>query len=59
VEASIAPTDFEGDRGRIEAQLLLGQYSNSVRDYARVTAVAAPVHPDAQATILNGYAAFP
>jgi tetratricopeptide (TPR) repeat protein len=51
------PTDVEGYRGRIEAQLLLGQYSNSVRDYARVTAVVTPVHPDAQATILNGYAA--
>ena len=52
-----APTEVEGYRGRIEAQLLLGQYSNSVRDYARVTAVVAPVHPDAQATILAGYAA--
>jgi tetratricopeptide (TPR) repeat protein len=52
-----APTEVEGYRGRIEAQLLLGQYSNSVRDYARVTAVVTPVHPDAQATILAGYAA--
>jgi hypothetical protein len=52
-----APTEVEGYRGRIEAQLLLGQYSNSVRDYARVTAVVTPVHPDAQAIILAGYAA--
>ena len=51
------PTGVEGDRGRIEAQLLLGQYSNSFRDYARVTAVVTPVHPDAEATILAGYAA--
>ena len=49
------PTGVEGYRGRIEAQLLLGQYSNSVRDYARVTAVVTPVHPDAQTTILAGY----
>jgi tetratricopeptide (TPR) repeat protein len=51
------PTEVEGYRGRIEAQLLVGQYSNSVRDYARVTAVVTPVHPDAQTTILAGYAA--
>jgi tetratricopeptide (TPR) repeat protein len=51
------PTGVEGYRGRIEAQLLLGQYSNSARDFARVTAVVAPVHPDAQTTILAGYAA--
>ena len=51
------PTEVEGYRGRIEAQLLLGQYSNSVRDYARVTAVVTPVHPDAQTTILASYAA--
>jgi len=51
------PTGVEGYRGRIEAQLLLGQYSNSFRDYARVTAVVTPVHPDAQSIILAGYAA--
>ena len=51
------PTEVEGYRGRIEAQLLLGQYSNSFRDYARVTAVVTPLHPDAQATIMAGYAA--
>jgi tetratricopeptide (TPR) repeat protein len=50
------PTGVEGYRGRIEAQLLLGQYSDSFRDYARVTAVVEPVHPDAQATILASYA---
>ena len=52
-----APTLVEGYRGRIEAQLLLGQYSNAFRDYARVTALVEPVDPDAQATILAGYAA--
>ena len=51
------PTEVEGYRGRIEAQLLLGEYSNSFGDYARLTAVVTPVHPDAQTTILTGYAA--
>src|SRR5262245_6578958 len=51
------PTGVEGYRGRIEAQLLLGQYSNAFRDYARVTAVVTPVHPDAESVILAGYAA--
>ena len=51
------PTEIEGYRGRIEAQLLLGEYSNSMRDYARVTAVVTPLHPDAQAIILASYAA--
>ena len=49
------PTEVEGYRGRIEAQLLLGQYSNAFRDYARVTAVVTPVHPDAEANIMAGY----
>lgn len=51
-----APTEVEGYRGRIEAQLLLGEYSNAVRDYARVTAFVLPAHPEAQSTILGGYA---
>lgn len=51
------PTGVEGYRGRIEARLLLGLYSDAFGDYARVTAVVTPVHPDAQATILAGYAA--
>ena len=51
------PTGVDGYRGRIEAELLLGRYSDSVRDYARVTAFVEPVHPDAQSTILGGYAA--
>src|SRR5690349_6844593 len=32
------PTAVEGYRGRIEAQLLLGKYSDALGDYARVTA---------------------
>jgi tetratricopeptide (TPR) repeat protein len=50
-----APTEVEGYRGRIEAELLLGQYSNAVRDYARLTAFAEPVHPDARNIIVGGY----
>lgn len=50
------PASVDGYRGRIEAQLLLDRYSDAVRDYARVTAFVLPVHPDAQDTILEGYA---
>jgi tetratricopeptide (TPR) repeat protein len=49
------PTAAEGYRGRIEAELLLGRYSDAVGDYARVTAYVLPLHPDADATILAGY----
>ena len=51
------PTEVEGYRGRIEAELLLGRYSDAVRDYTRVTALVEPVHPDAGQTIYAGYAA--
>jgi tetratricopeptide (TPR) repeat protein len=51
------PTEVEGYRGRIEAELLLGRYSDAVRDYQRVIAFVLPVHPDAKNTILAGYAA--
>ena len=51
------PTAVEGYRGRIEAELLLGQYSEAVRDYARVTAFVLPAHLDAETTIEAGYAA--
>lgn len=51
------PTDVEGYRGRIEASLLLGRYASAVGDYARITALVLPVHPDAHQTILDGYAA--
>jgi len=50
------PTEVEGYRGRIEAELLLGQYSNALGDNARITAFVLPVHPDAKNTIFAGYA---
>ena len=49
------PTEVEGYRGRIEAKLLLGRYSDALADYARVTAFVVPVHPDAHMTIRAGY----
>jgi hypothetical protein len=51
------PSGVEGYRGRIEAELLLGRYSDALSDYGRVTAQVLPVHPDARATILAGYSA--
>jgi hypothetical protein len=51
------PAEVEGYRGRIEAQLLLGAYSDAMRDYGRLTVRVLPVHPDAASTILAGYAA--
>ena len=54
---TIDPTALDGYRGRIEAELMLGQFSNAVRDYARVTAFVQPVHPDAQQIIVAGYKA--
>jgi tetratricopeptide (TPR) repeat protein len=50
------PTEVEGYRGRIEAELLLGRYSDAVRDYARITVLVLPVHPDAENTMVDGYA---
>ena len=52
-----APTEVEGYRGRAEAKLFLGRYADALADYARVTAVVEPVHPDAKQTIKAGYAA--
>ena len=51
------PTAVAGYRGRIEAELMLGRFSDAVRDYTRVFAVVEPVHPDARVTIYDGYAA--
>ena len=51
------PTDVDGYRGRIEAQLLLGLYSDALRDYTRVTAYVLPVQPDAANVISTSYAA--
>ena len=49
------PDEVEGYRGRIEARLLLGKYSDALSDYARITALVLPVHPDAGQSILAGY----
>ena len=49
------PTEAEGYRGRAEAQLLLGRYSDAMRDYGLVTAFVVPVHPDAVEVIFAGY----
>jgi Tfp pilus assembly protein PilF len=51
------PTAVEGYRGRIEAQLMLGRFSDALRDYTRLTAFALPVHPDAAQVIIAGYQA--
>ena len=49
------PTAVEGYRGRIEALVLLGRYSDAVRDSGRVTALVLPVHPDGWDTIRAHY----
>jgi tetratricopeptide (TPR) repeat protein len=50
------PTAIEGYRGRIEAELMTGRFSDAVRDYARgVNAFVVPVHPDAEQVIVDGY----
>ena len=52
-----APTEVEGYRGRAEASLLLGRFSDAYHDYyAGITAFVLPVHPDAVKTIYAGYA---
>jgi tetratricopeptide (TPR) repeat protein len=51
------PTGVEGYRGRIEAELLLGRYSDALGDYGRVTTDVLPVNPDAREIIFAGYAA--
>jgi tetratricopeptide (TPR) repeat protein len=52
----LQPTEVEGYRGRIEAEVLMGRYSDAVQDYQRVMAFVVPAHPDAEATIVDGYA---
>ncbi len=54
---SAQPTEVDGYRGRAEAELMLGRYSDALRDLARVIAFVEPVHPDAAATIHDGYEA--
>src|SRR5262245_6820338 len=52
-----APTEVEGYRGRIEAEVLLTRYSDAVRDYQKVAAYVLPVHPEATQTIYDHYEA--
>lgn len=50
------PTEVAGYRGRIEAELLIGRYSDAVLDGVQLNRIVVPVHPDAAATIYAGYA---
>jgi tetratricopeptide (TPR) repeat protein len=50
------PAGVDGYRGRIEAEVLLGRYSDGVTDYQRVMAFVVPIDPGAETTILAGYA---
>src|SRR5262249_31548027 len=54
---SASPTEVEGYRGRIEAEVLQARYSDGARDEQRIPAFVLPVHPDAEATIVAGYTA--
>src|SRR5262245_28243845 len=51
------PTGVEGYRGRMEASVLLGRYSDGLADYTLMTIFVEPIHPDFKQTILAGYAA--
>ena len=50
------PTSVDGHRGRMEALVLLGRYSDAVLDGVHLNAVVVPAHPDAERTIVAGYA---
>lgn len=49
------PLELDAYRGRAEAELRLGLYSDAMRDYARITAVVMPVVPDAADRVLASY----
>ena len=52
------PTGIDGYRGRAEAEIMTGRFSDAVRDYARgVHSFVVPVHPDAEQLIVDGYKA--
>jgi hypothetical protein len=51
------PTGIDGYRGRIEAQLMLGLFSDALRDYTRVTAFVLPVNPGAIKGVVADYEA--
>lgn len=51
------PTEVDGYRGRAEARLLQGKFSDAYHDYnTGITALVVPVHPNAFATIYDHYA---
>ncbi len=52
-----APTEAEGYRGRAEAELLLGRYSDAFRDYTRITAFVEPLQPAVMSSIHDAYLA--
>ena len=51
------PTEVAGYRGRIEAELLIGRYSDAVLDGVQLNRIVVPLHPDAATTIYAEYAA--
>ncbi len=51
------PLVADAYRGRSEAELLLGRYSDAFREYARLTAAVLPLDPGAPETILANYEA--
>ncbi len=51
------PDEAAGYRGRIEAEVLLGKFSDALQDIGRIRAFVEPADPDAMAAILDGYAA--
>ena len=51
------PDEVEGYRGLIEARLLLGHYSDAMRDFTLITVHILPEQPDVVSTILAGYSA--
>jgi tetratricopeptide (TPR) repeat protein len=50
-----APLTVDAYRGRAEAKLMLGRFSDAFRDYARLNAVVVPTNPNALADILASY----
>jgi tetratricopeptide (TPR) repeat protein len=51
------PDEVEGYRGRIEAKLLLGHYSDAMRDFTLITVRILPEEPNVMSSILASYSA--
>lgn len=51
------PDETEGYRGRIEAKLLLGRYSDALRDFTLITVHVLPENQDVDEMIVAGYSA--